>query len=161
PTQRRVDRPGAVRRARRRPAADRAGPPVPARRGVRRQPHPGRGPALTAPDRPLKESLMKPLPRVALTAALTMLYLTPVVRGDEGMWLFNAPPTEYLQKKYDFKVTRKWLEHVQKSSVRFNSGGSGSFVSPDGLVLTNHHVGLDALQKLGDLRKKDFVTLGF
>src|SRR5207302_4038155 len=51
--------------------------------------------------------------------------------------------------------------HVQKSSVRFNSGGSGSFISPHGLVMTNHHVGLGALQKLSDIKKKDFVKDGF
>jgi Peptidase S46 len=78
------------------------------------------------------------------------LVTTPAVQGDEGMWLFNNPPRKYLQEKYKFDPTDKWLEHVQKSSVRFNSGGSGSFVSADGLVMTNHHVGADALQKMGD-----------
>src|SRR5262245_51224834 len=72
------------------------------------------------------------------------------LHGDQGMWLFNNPPRKLLKEKYDFEPTDKWLEHVQKSSVRFNSGGSGSFVSPNGLVLTNHHVGADCLQKLGD-----------
>jgi hypothetical protein len=66
------------------------------------------------------------------------------------MWLFNNPPAKLLKEKYNFDATDKWLEHVQKSSVRFNSGGSGSFVSADGLVMTNHHVGADCLQKLGD-----------
>src|SRR5207248_10365146 len=81
--------------------------------------------------------------------------------ADERMWLSNNPPRKILKEKYGFEPTDKWLEHVQKSSVRFNSGGSGSFVSPHGLVMTNHHVGLGALQKLSDIKKKDFVKEGF
>jgi hypothetical protein len=98
----------------------------------------------------------------ALLAALLVAHAAaPVVLGDEGMWLFNNPPRKLLEEKYNFKLDDKWLDHVQKASVRFNSGGSGSFVSPTGLVMTNHHVGLDALQKMSDLKKKDFVKEGF
>src|SRR5438874_7872351 len=68
-------------------------------------------------------------------------------RADEGMWLFNNPPLKQLKEKYQFEPTPQWLEHLQKASVRFNSGGSGSFVSANGLCITNHHVGADALQK--------------
>ena len=78
------------------------------------------------------------------------LMSTTSIQADEGMWLFNNPPRDQLKQKYGFDATDEWLEHVQKSSVRFNSGGSGSFVSPDGLVMSNHHVGADSLQKLGD-----------
>ena len=82
------------------------------------------------------------------------------LNADEGMWLFNDPPRQYLKEKYNFEPTDAWLEHVQKSSVRFNSGGSGSFVSPDGLVMSNHHVAADALQKFGD-EKHNYYRDGF
>src|SRR4051812_2017235 len=91
---------------------------------------------------------------------LGALLCAPAVRADEGMWLFNNPPRKHLKEKYGFDPSDKWLEHVQKSSVRFNSGGSGSFVSPDGLVMTNHHVGADALQKFGD-EQHNYLRDGF
>jgi hypothetical protein len=80
--------------------------------------------------------------------------------GDEGMWLFNNPPLKQFKAKYQFEPTPQWLEHLQKSSVRFNSGGSGSFVSPNGLSITNHHVGLDTLQKISS-EKNNYVRDGF
>jgi regulator of RNase E activity RraB len=82
------------------------------------------------------------------------------LHGDEGMWLFNAPPKEQLKSKYGFEPTDEWLDHVRLASVRFNSGGSGSFVSPDGLVMTNHHVGSDDLQKLST-KEVDYLKVGF
>src|SRR6202158_3776527 len=84
----------------------------------------------------------------------------PVSRADEGMWLFNNPPSKNLQDKSHCQPTAAWLELLQKSSVRFNSGGSGSFVSADGLVMTNHHVGADCLQKISS-KEKDYVKSGF
>ncbi len=76
------------------------------------------------------------------------------------MWLFNDPPREILRQRHGFEVTPQWLEHLRKSSVRFMSGGSGSFVSEDGLVLSNHHVGADAIQKLST-QERDLLESGF
>ena len=76
------------------------------------------------------------------------------------MWLFNNPPKKLLKEKYGFEPNDAWFDHLQRSSVRFNSGGSGSFVSSDGLVLTNHHVGADALQKLSS-KDQNYLATGF
>jgi len=70
------------------------------------------------------------------------------VRGDEGMYLFNDLPAQVLKERYGFDPTEAWANHLRLSSVRFNSGGSGSFISSNGLVLTNHHVASDTLHKL-------------
>jgi len=101
------------------------------------------------------------LRRWSALAALTILManFSPLL-GDEGMWLFNNPPKAHLKAKYNFEPTDAWLNHLQKSSVRFNSGGSGSFVSPNGLVMTNHHVAADALQKMGT-KDRNYYRDGF
>lgn len=91
---------------------------------------------------------------------LAALTLALPLHADEGMWLFNQPPRDLLRERYQFDVTDAWLEHLQKSSVRFNSGGSGSFVSEDGLLISNHHVGADAIQKLST-KEKNLLRDGF
>jgi hypothetical protein len=89
--------------------------------------------------------------RVAVFGAAVVgaaLSVGGVASADEGMWLMNRPPSEQLETKYGFQATDDWLEHVQKSCTRIMTGGSGSVVSDEGLVLTNHHVAFDQLLKL-------------
>jgi Peptidase S46 len=96
---------------------------------------------------------------VILAAAFGFCLVVPAF-ADDGMWTFDNPPTKQLQEKYNFTPTQEWLDHIRLSSVRFNDGGSGSFVSPNGLVLTNHHVALGQLQKMSS-KDKDYVADGF
>ncbi len=105
--------------------------------------------------------------RAILAAAVVAVLLvspafSPVttVNADEGMWLLNDPPRKHLQDKYGFDLRDEWLQRAQKASVRFNSGGSGSFVSADGLIVTNHHIGSDCLQKLSP-KDKDYLRDGY
>jgi len=95
-----------------------------------------------------------------LTFSLILALATPVALADEGMWLYNAFPGDRVQKQYGFLPTQEWLDHLRLSSVRFNNGGSGSFVSADGLAFTNHHVGADCIGKLAT-SGADYMKTGF
>ena len=94
------------------------------------------------------------------TAILIVLLSSLLSRADEGMWLFNDLPLKYLKEKYSFAPSQEWIDRVSQASVRFNSGGSGSFVSSKGLVLTNHHVGADVLHKLST-PENDYYQTGY
>lgn len=99
----------------------------------------------------------------ALFLALFSLQTLPITAvADEGMWTFNNVPRAEIKKKYGFEVTDAWLKKVQLASVRFNNGGSGSFVSPTGLVLTNYHIVEDIVNEVStpekDLAKEGFVA---
>ena len=91
---------------------------------------------------------------------LSTVMSSTIAYSDEGMWLFTNPPRKVLKEKYKFEPSDEWLKNVQQSAVRFNSGGSGAFISREGLVITNHHVGADALQKLST-PDRDLVAKGF
>src|SRR6202008_2049400 len=90
--------------------------------------------------------------------SLQTLHLTAL--ADEGMWTFNNVPRAEIKKKYGFDVTDEWLNKVRLASVRFNNGGSGSFVSPNGLVLTNYHIVEDIVGELSTA-EKDYAKEGF
>src|SRR5262249_49290853 len=94
---------------------------------------------------------------VALFSLQTLQF---TARADEGMWPFNNIPRAEIKKRYGFDITDEWLKKVQMASVRFNNGGSGSFVSPNGLVLTNYHIVEDIVNEVST-PEKDFAKEGF
>ncbi|MFM7280624.1 MAG: S46 family peptidase, partial [Planctomycetia bacterium] len=96
----------------------------------------------------------------SLTGLSLLGFAVGSARAEEGMWLFNRVPKQALKEKYGFDATDAWLEHVQKSAVRIGTGGSGSLVSPKGLVMTNHHVGRDMLEKLSTA-ERNLIENGF
>jgi hypothetical protein len=97
-----------------------------------------------------------------IVALFSLQTLQFTARADEGMWTFNNIPRAEIKRKYGFDVTDEWLRKVQLASVRFNNGGSGSFVSPNGLVLTNYHIVEDIVNEVStpekDLAKEGFVA---
>ncbi|MGB9180071.1 MAG: S46 family peptidase, partial [Pyrinomonadaceae bacterium] len=102
--------------------------------------------------------------RKLLCMAMIALFVAPAflqtARADEGMWTFNNVPRAEIKRKYGFEVTDAWLKKVQLASVRFNNGGSGSFVSADGLVLTNYHIVEEIVNEVST-PEKDLAKLGF
>ena len=101
-----------------------------------------------------KHDIRRLIPVLLLAIALIL-----PVAADEGMWLFNKPPKDILQKQYGFTVTPEFMDHLRLASISFG-GASGSFISPDGLVLTNHHVGQGAVQNLST-KDRDLMKTGF
>ena len=96
-----------------------------------------------------------------LLLALFTLQTIPITAlADEGMWTFNNVPRAEIKKKYGFEITDEWLNKTRLASVRFNNGGSGSFVSPDGLVLTNYHIVEDIVGEVST-PQKDYAKEGF
>jgi hypothetical protein len=77
-------------------------------------------------------------------AAFAALAALPAA-ADEGMWTFDNPPTAAIEQKYGAKLTADWLDRVRESTVRLETGCTGSFISGDGLILTNHHCAEDCI----------------
>ena len=95
-----------------------------------------------------------------ITACLVYLGAGMHGRAEEGMWTFDNPPLQQLKERYGFTPTKEWLDRLRLASVRLNDGGSGSFVSADGLLLTNHHVARGQIQKLSTAGR-DLIASGF
>ncbi len=99
--------------------------------------------------------------RFSLLPVLTAALLAcPAARADEGMWPFDMVPRQRIEQAHHVVLTDAWLDRVRLASVRFNVGGSGSFVSPHGLVLTNHHVAGDCIAKLAS-PSRDYLATGY
>lgn len=104
--------------------------------------------------------MKKRILRLIVLPCAFLLVAALVVHAEEGMWTFDNPPLQQLKAKYGFVPTQAWLDHLRLSSVRLNDGGSGSFVSADGLLLTNHHVARGQLQK-NSTAEHDYLRDGF
>jgi peptidase S46-like protein len=99
--------------------------------------------------------------KLSIIATLLAFAIQPVaLYADEGMWTFDNPPRKEWKERYNFEPSEAWLEHLRLASVRLNDGGSGSFVSPDGLMVTNQHVASGQLQKVST-KEKDYTREGF
>ena len=92
-------------------------------------------------------------------SALALLLVLPVLRAEEGTWTFDNLPLKQLKEKYAFEPSQAWIEHVRLSTLTLG-GCTGSFVSADGLVLTNHHCTRGSIQRLST-KERDLVKNGF
>jgi hypothetical protein len=92
--------------------------------------------------------------------AFLLLLSLFVLRAEEGMWTFNNFPVDKVKAQYGFTPTTEWLDHVRLSSVRLAQGCSASFISPNGLVLTNHHCAAACIQQISTA-EKDYSAKGF
>src|SRR5438105_8068296 len=94
------------------------------------------------------------------TALLCLVFLATSARADEGMWTYDNFPSKKVQQRYGFSPDQQWLEEARLASVRLAGGCSGSLVSPDGLVMTNHHCSHQCIEQLST-KERDFVAQGF
>ncbi len=98
---------------------------------------------------------------ISLMATLVVcLLITPLMRAEEGMWTFDNFPSKTVETKYGFTPTQAWLDHVRTASLRIAGGCSASFISPNGLVMTNHHCVVDCVEQLST-PQQNFVDTGF
>ncbi|MFT3746050.1 MAG: S46 family peptidase [Pyrinomonadaceae bacterium] len=99
---------------------------------------------------------MKKLLALLITANF---FLVPIVRADDGMWTFDNPPLKQWKEKFGFEPSKEWLDKVRLASVKF-PGASGVFVSPNGLIATNHHVASGFIERLSS-KERDLLKNGY
>jgi Peptidase S46 len=102
---------------------------------------------------------MRRLVSFAVLLAVGLCSLASPVAADEGMWTFDNFPAAKVKQAYGFTPSRQWLDHVRLASLRA-PGCSASFISPDGLVMTNHHCVVGCLGALSS-PQSDLVANGF
>ena len=90
------------------------------------------------------------------------LALSAPAHAEEGMWTIDAFPADTMAKEYGWSPDQKWLDRVRDSAVRLTGGCSASFVSGEGLILTNHHCVASCVQnnstEANDLLNKGFIA---
>jgi len=91
---------------------------------------------------------------------ILVMIVPATLLANEGLWTFDAVPKAAIQKDYNYRVTDGFLSFLRMSTLRMNVGGSGSFVSQDGLIMTNHHIAHDCVAKLST-KDHDYVAEGF
>ncbi len=89
----------------------------------------------------------------------SLLVSVPLLRADEGMWTFDNPPLKQWKERYNFEPTKEWLDNIRLASVKVG-GASGGFVSSEGLIATNQHVGAGALARLSS-KERNLTRDGF
>ena len=97
---------------------------------------------------------------IQLAGLLFICFIAPSMYADEGMWTFNNFPSQKVGAKYGFTPSQAWLDHVRLSSLRIAGGCSASFISPTGLVMTNHHCVVECVEQLSTA-KENLVESGF
>src|SRR5689334_19012914 len=95
-----------------------------------------------------RELRSKETPHMTRLLPALFLLIAGLARADEGMWTFNNFPSDLVNARYGFSPSQEWLTKVQLSAARVAGGCSASFVSPTGLVMTNHHCVRDCAQQL-------------
>src|SRR5215208_3764923 len=94
-----------------------------------------------------------------LLTAIIVLSVSISVFADDGMWTFDNPPLKQWKERYDFEPSKEWLDKLRLASVRF-PGASGVFVSPNGLIATNHHVASGFIERLSS-KERDLQKNGY